>query len=118
MLRDNIRIEPFISDLKDPEQRKFVHQNTSTTLKAAVDEAELYEMTNGIEQKQVDSAIPPAVGNNGKKPVRALSTKDDWKSLKAGIIQEVRAIMTAAQSPPINRGRPMQSPTHQANSNN
>ena len=43
------------------------------------------KMTNGIEQKRVDSAVPLVFGNYGTKPVRALPTNDELKSLKAEI---------------------------------
>ena len=76
-LRENLLIEPFIRALTDIEQRKCTREHTPITRKVAADVAELYEMTNGIEQKRVDSAVPPAFSNNGKKPVRALCTNDD-----------------------------------------
>ena len=117
-LGENLLIKPFISALTGPEQCKFGANTLLDTLKAAADVAELYEVTKDIEQKRVDCAVPPAVGNNDKKPVRALSTSDVWKSLKAEIFQEVRVIVTVAQYPPRNRGRPRQSQTHKVNSYN
>lgn len=94
--RDTLLIMPFISALIDKEQRTFVLNRKPATLEEAIEAAELFEATSGIEAKRSDASDDKA----GKKAIRAVQLEaDDEPDDDGSVISQLRAIFTSMPTP-------------------
>ena len=89
--RENMLVDPFIDDLTDAEQRRFVRLLTPKTLREVVDAAELYEATLVIEAKRVEASASAANYREGRKKVRTITDVED-------MVREIEELQVTVRS--------------------
>lgn len=93
--RDALLLPHFIQALTDPEQRCYIRRMKSKTLQEAIENAELYELTSGMENKRADAS--PEITTN-KKRVSVVSVSNEDQDLDSVITEKIRAVLAKDSS--------------------
>jgi hypothetical protein len=88
--RDALLLPHFIQALTDPEQRCYIRRMKSKTLQEAIENAELYELTSGMENKRADAS--PEITTN-KKRVSVVSVSNEDQDFDSVITEKIRAVL-------------------------